>query len=178
MKKITLAVIGLSILRDGGIAIITRPGKSNPSPNGVHQFTPAQAARLAARTVGFAGPMALVSLKDFIDLSAGSATLTMDAEECIAGQPWENKATGETGTYEKNWTKYSNHELVLGHSALVTKAQLSYQGAMNSAATSPVAAPAVRNNARLGVTEETQGTDNTAENTSGAPAADPVSGND
>ena len=107
--QIKLVIIGMQFLPDGKAALITKPSKENPSQNGVHVVTEGQLKRICLRA-GLYNPDALKAL---IDLSNGSAQLVIDAEECKAGDTFK-KANGETGTYTKDWTKYNNHEVILG----------------------------------------------------------------
>lgn len=99
----------MQFLPDGKAAIITKPSKENPSQNGVHVVNEGQLKRICLRA-GLYNPDALKAL---IDLSNGSAQLVIDAEECKSGEAFK-KANGETGTYTKDWTKYNNHEVILG----------------------------------------------------------------
>ncbi len=150
---IRLAITGFAMLPDGGAAILTRPSKENPSPNGVHQLKPGQVQRIAQRTLGFNSPAAL---KHAIAASGGQAVLTIDKEEIKAGDAWENKLTGEKGTYgEKNggkdWTKYSNHEIELGLSATMKLMEITATAAINAGALALVAAAPVMKQPALGI---------------------------
>jgi hypothetical protein len=107
--QIKLAVIGMQFLPDGKAVILTKPSKQNPSENGSHVINEGQLKRICLR----AGVYNPTALKALIDLSNGSAQLIIDAEDVKAGETFK-KADGETGTYTKDWTKYNNHEIVLG----------------------------------------------------------------
>lgn len=157
---IKLAIIGFSMLPDGRAAVLTRPSKENPSPNGVHELKPGQLSRIAQRTLGFNSP---VALKHAIAASQGGAVLTIDREDIKAGDAWENKLTGEKGTYGeknggKNWTKYSNHEIELGLTATVKLMEITANAAINAGALAPVAAaPVVKQPQTLGIPGDTDG---------------------
>ena len=119
--KITLEVQGLQIVGDGKYALLTKPSKTNPSPNGVHIVNQAQIDRISERCLGVKN---VIGLKHMIQVSNGSAKLTIDAEDCKAGETF-TKANGETGTYTKDWVKYNNHEISLGIVAQMKLAELS-----------------------------------------------------
>lgn len=158
MKKIVLTVIGMQMLADGSAAVLTRPSSTNPSANGVHVLKPGQVARLSQRVLGFASPIALQQAVK-VGISSGTATLTIDAEECKAGAAWENKATGQTGVYEKDWTRYSNHELDLGMTVAMELLRISATAAMSAAIVhQPVAAVATAKPS-FGVTNATASTE-------------------
>ena len=124
MKSIKLVVLSMSLLPDGGAAIITQKGSTNPSPNGVHKVNQAQLARIATRAIGVNSP---VALKHLVDL--GGCTLSIDSEDCKAGDAFTNKTTGETGTYTKSWTKYSNHEIKLSFAGSMKLVEVSLSNA-------------------------------------------------
>lgn len=130
MKTLKLRIKGLELLADGGAAILTVEGKDNPSKNGVHQINTAQLRRICFRSLGFFSPIAL---KQYVEMSNGSATLNIDAEECKTGQPFENKKTGEKGVYSKDWTKYSNHEIKLGYVATEKLAEMATKVSLEDA---------------------------------------------
>lgn len=160
-KTISLAIVGLSMLPTGGAALLTRPSKENPSQNGVHQLTAGQLARIATRALGFNSPIAL---KHAISASAGQAVLKIDVEEIKAGEAWENKNTGEKGTYGsknggKDWTKYSNHEVELGFGATMKLMEIAATAAIAAQPLSPVSAPAA-NAPKFGITNDTPSGDN------------------
>lgn len=111
MKKVILSLLSVQLLTDGGAVLITKKSTDNPSANGVHKITAGQFQRIVTRALGFYNPIAFKAL---IDVCNGSAKLSIDKLECKTGDAWENKISGEKGTYTKDWTKYSNHEVVLG----------------------------------------------------------------
>lgn len=150
MKTIKLAVTGMSILADGGAAILTKVGPNNPSANGVHVMNAGQLSRLSTRVLGFDSPIAL---KHAIAVSNGSAILSIQCEDVKAGDVWENKRTDETGVHTKDYTKYSNHEIELGFAASMKMLEFAAIAGLNNAATfvPPVRKPV---NKALGVTAD------------------------
>lgn len=121
MKKITLAILGMQLLAEGKVALITKATPENPSKNGVHVLSEGQIRRISIRTLGVYNP---VALKHFVELSNGNAKLTIEAEECKAGEAFD-KADGSKGTYTKDWTKYQNHDIKLASVANVKLAEMS-----------------------------------------------------
>lgn len=139
MKKLTLSILEVQFLTGGAAVIITRPSKDNPSANGVHKLNAGQFQRIVERTLGVYNP---AGFKHIVSVANGAAKLTIDAEQCKAGDPWENKATGEKGVYLKDWIKYSNHAVELGAFATMKLAELSLsasfqQAAMNYSSVAP-----------------------------------------
>lgn len=167
MKKITVAVIGIQPLADGGAVVVTRPSKENPSPNGAFKLKAGAVARIAQRTLGIQGPLAFVALKQAIAASAGAAIMQVDAIVRKAGDVWKNEATGETGTYgEKNggkdWTDFRNHEIELPAQVMTSLLGMTYGAALSNHAAGiaqPAVAPVRRAVAPVAITEETAGTD-------------------
>lgn len=140
--QIKLNVIGIQEIGDGRVAILTKPSKQNPSPNGTHVMSEQQIKRIAKRTLGFESAR---DLKNLVELSNGAAVLTIDAEDCKTGDSFK-KANGETGTYTKDWTKYSNHELKLGIVAQMKLTEISLNFSLANATqvySAPKAAPVV-----------------------------------
>lgn len=177
MNKVNLPIIGIKPLPQGGIAVLTRPGKTNPSPNGVHVLKQAQAERIATRVLGFASPFAVALLIQAVGASVGQASLTVDAIEHKAGDAWENKTTGQKGTYgEKNggkdWTEYRNHEITLGVAAQTALMSTMLTTAMQTA--SPIGAVAAVAPARtpVAITEETPSGPDQGGSTNDEPAKD------
>lgn len=111
MKQLTLSLVRMIPLPDGGAALLTKVSAENPSPNGTHKFTADQISRLAVRTLGVSSSIALMHA---INTSNGAAKLNIQRFDRKTGEAWENKATGETGTYTKDWTEFRNHEVNLG----------------------------------------------------------------
>lgn len=116
MKKITLTLLDVQLLptpdaRGNFAVLITKVATNNPSKSGVHAISAGQLQRIVTRSLGFFNA---VTFKHIISLCNGAAKLTIDMEECKAGDTWTNVRTGETGTYEKDWIKYSNHAVELG----------------------------------------------------------------
>lgn len=152
-SKIVLSLIGMSMLADGGAALLTKPSPNNPSENGVHVMNAAQMARLATRALGFPS---VPALKQAIAVSSGAAKLVIDAELIKAGDVWENKATGETGIHTGSktpgkegepYTKYSNHEIELGFAASMKLLEITATIGMNTVAPlvqTPVATPVAK----------------------------------
>ena len=176
MKKITVAVIGMMLLPGGAVAILTRPGKDNPSKNGVFKLGPGAAARLSQRTLGFASPIAL---KQAIALSNGGASLTMDVVTHKAGDAWENKITGQKGTYgEKNggkdWVDYTNHELTVGAAASLEILKIAATAAIAEQATVVARNPVAAAQPQLGIPGDAPvaSTEETAADAAGADAAE------
>jgi hypothetical protein len=160
MKTIKLSVIGMSLLADGGAAILTKPSSTNPSANGVHVVNAGQLARLSTRALGFNSPMAL---KHAIGVANGAGILSIEATDVKAGDVWENKTTGETGVHTKDYTKYSNHELDLGFAVSMKMLEIAAMAGINNAApfvSTPKKAPVV-----LGVSADTTGTVDTTTST-------------
>lgn len=153
MKTIKLNITGVSLLANGEAAILTKPSTTNPSANGVHKVNAGQLNRLCMRTLGFYSPIAL---QQAINVSNGSAVLTIQAEDIKAGQPWENKTTGETGVHTKDYVKYSNHEIEVGFAASMKMFEIAAQVGIQSAATftSPVVKKAPVNT-NLGIPADT-----------------------
>lgn len=113
-RKVRVQVLSLQINQDGSGALITKQGKDNPSPNGVHVLRANQIARLSQRALGMANPIAL---KHTIAMSQGSTFLVLDAEDVKAGDVFTRKnadGTESEDKYTKDWTKTSNEELELG----------------------------------------------------------------
>lgn len=129
--QIKLTVLAIQLIGDGKIAVMTKPSRTNPSPNGVHVLNAAQAKRLSERTLGVDN---IIGLKHLVELSNGSAVLTIDAEECKAGDAY-TKSDKSTGTYTKDWTKFSNHEMKLGVAAQMKLAELSLANSFNQVQT-------------------------------------------
>lgn len=137
MKKIILQVLGISLFaqpdKNGNVAaILTKPSPSNPSANGVHTINEGQLRRIVTRSLGVFSP---VGFKHIIDTCNGSAKLTIDMEDCKSGDTYK-KRNGETGTYTKDWTKYSNHEVQLGVVGSMKLAELSLASAFQAQADS------------------------------------------
>lgn len=143
MKKIVLSVISVQLFaqpnsRGNVAAIITKPSSTNPSANGVHEINEGQLRRIATRCLGVYNP---IGFKHMIESANGAAKLTIDALECKTGEAYV-KSNGETGTYTKDWTKYSNHEISLGVVGSLKLAELSLKSSFDNIATSYTAAPA------------------------------------
>jgi hypothetical protein len=127
MKKITLTLLDVQLLPTpdarGNVAVlITKVATNNPSKNGVHAISAGQLQRIVTRAIGLFNP---IGFKHIVSLCNGSAKLTIDMEECKQGDAWKNERTGETGTYEKDWIKYSNHAVELGVLGSMKLAELS-----------------------------------------------------
>lgn len=137
-SQIRLIVIGMQFLPNGKAAIITKPSSTNPSENGVHVVNEGQLKRICLRA-GLYNPDALKAL---IDMSNGSAQLVIDAEECKTGDTFK-KANGETGIYTKDWTKYNNHEVILGAVAKAVIANKALERDVYERTYSRVSAPSV-----------------------------------
>lgn len=152
-NKIILAVIGCQLFDDGGAVLITKPSKENPSQNGVHKLNAGQFRRIVKRCVGVENA---IGFKHLIEMSNGTAKLSIDAELIKAGDTYVTKE-GETKTYEGakdadgkmkgdgSWTKHSNHEVTLGVAAQIklTELSLAHSFANAQAFVQPkVAAPA------------------------------------
>lgn len=168
MNKIHVAVIGIQPLADGGAVVITRPSKENPSANGVFKLKAGAVARIAQRTLGIAGPLAFVALKQAIAASAGAAIMSVDAITRKAGDVWKNEATGETGVYgakndNKDWVDYRNHEIELPAQVMTSLLGMTYGAALTSHAqgafVAPVAQPVRKAVVPAAITEETPGTE-------------------
>lgn len=145
MKKLSLSVIGVQLFSQpnsrGNVAVIlTKPSKENPSANGVHEVNGAQLQRIVTRCLGVFNP---IGFKHIIETCNGAAKLTIDALECKTGETYA-KANGETGTYTKDWTKYSNHEVSLGVIGSMKLAELSLASSFAQLATSYSAPVAVK----------------------------------
>lgn len=134
MKKLILSVLSIQLFaqpnsRGNVAAIITKPSKENPSANGVHEINEGQLRRIVSRTLGFYSP---IGFKHIVDACNGSVKLSIDALECKVGEAYK-KANGETGTYAKDWTKYSNHEVSLGIVGSMKLAELSLSAGVQEA---------------------------------------------
>jgi hypothetical protein len=174
MSTINLPIIGVKPLSQGGIVVLTRPGKNNPSPNGSHVFNQAQAQRIATRVLGFSSPLGIALLVQAVATSAGQATLSIEAIPHKAGDAWENKVTGQKGTYgDKNggqdWIEYRNQEITLGIGATAQLMTAMVGHAMATAEVGVPSAPA-RRNTPVAITADTPGTVNSEENTNDADA--------
>lgn len=110
MSKKNMSVICNRVVVDstnGRVFIIGKPSQVNAK--GAYAFSNQQFTNLAEQ--------AGLSTKQLIRNIAG-AKLSFDALYCVAGQPWVNEKTGESGTYgEKNggkdsW-KLSNYSIEL-----------------------------------------------------------------
>lgn len=145
MKKVVLSVLSIQLFaqpnnRGNVAAIITKPSKENPSANGVHEINEGQLRRIVTRCLGVFNP---IGFKHIIETCNGAAKLTIDAVECKAGETFE-KSNGEKGTYTKDWTKYSNHEVSLGVVGSMKLAELSLSASFQQAAASYSVAPTRR----------------------------------
>lgn len=133
MKTLSFPINDVQLTQEGNLVIITTPSKDNTK--GVFVMNAAQTARICQR-VGI--PSAL-AVKHIIGLSNGTSKLTIQSEDVKAGEAWTNSKTGETGTYTKDWTKLSNHEVKLGVVAQMKVAEFSLQAAFaNPMAFAPV----------------------------------------
>ncbi len=143
MKKIILQVLSIQLFaqpnsRGNVAAIITKPSKENPSVNGVHEINEGQLRRIATRCLGVFNP---IGFKHMIESCNGAAKLTIDALDCKIGDAYK-KSNGETGTYTKDWTKYSNHEVSLGVVGSMKLAELSLASSFQFATQSYTQDPA------------------------------------
>ena len=123
MKTLSFPINDVQLTAEGNLVIITTPSKDNAK--GVFVMNAAQTARICQR-IGI--PSAL-AVKHIISLSNGTSKLTIQSEDVKAGEAWINPKTGETGTYTKDWTKLSNHEVKLGLSAQMKVAEFALQAA-------------------------------------------------
>lgn len=172
-RKVRVQVLSLNINSDGSGALITKPSKENPSPNGVHVLRQGQVARLAQRALGVANPIAL---KHTIAMSNGSTYLVLDCEDVKAGDVFVRKNPDGTETedkYTKDWTKTSNEELELGAVASAKIAEIS----LGAAFSNPMmfAAPTQQTRQRVEAhvdeqTEQTAGEQTAGEQTGEIPA--------
>lgn len=158
IKQVKLNVISIKPLAEGKYAVLTKIGANNPSSNGVHVMNAGQIGRIALRAIGVESAP---SLMHAINISNGSAVLTMDSQLIKAGDVWENKVTGETGIHKGStkeghigepYTKYSNHEIELGFAASQKMLEVFASAAIANAAQF-VAAPKVTRPA-LGITAD------------------------
>ena len=147
MKKIVLTILGVQIFanpntRGNVCALIIKPSNQLVNSNGTQaqavELNEGQLRRVVSRALGIYNP---VGFKHIVELSNGSAQLTIDAETCKVGDAWENKATGEKGTYTKDWTKYANHEVKLGMVATMKLAEMSLTASFNAVAQGYAQAP-------------------------------------
>ena len=123
MKTIKIKIQGLQVREDGTLVVLTAPHAINAK--GAFVMNEAQTRRICQR----AGVPSAFGLKHVESLSNGTSFLTIQAEDCKAGDTWKNEKTGETGVYEKDWTKYSNHEIELGFASKMKLAELSLSAA-------------------------------------------------
>lgn len=176
MKKLTLSLLEVQLLADGGAVLITRPSKENPSANGVHKISAGQFQRIVTRSIGLFNPIAFKAL---IATCNGSAKLTIEATLCKVGEAWENKVTGEKGTYginadgtakegAKDWTKYSNHAVELGIVGQMKIAELAFGASMNIMAQSYAGAPVVAKQPVAANAENSQSTEEHTDDQSGS----------
>lgn len=117
IKTVSYPIKDIQLTQDGNLVIISTPTKSNPK--GVYAFNANQTVRICQR----AGVPHPLGLKHIVALDNGTAKITFQEEECIAGQAWTNGKEGaelKTGTYEKDWIKSSNHEVQLGFASKQT----------------------------------------------------------
>lgn len=122
MKTIKIKIQGLQVREDGTLVVLTAPHAINPK--GAFVMNEAQTRRICQR----AGVPSAFGLKHVESLSNGTSFLEIQAEECKAGDAYENK-NGEKGTYTKDWTKYSNHSIELGFASKMKLAELSLTAA-------------------------------------------------
>lgn len=113
MKTIKLQLLGLQIFaqpneRGNVAAAIVKPTKDYPY--GVMEISAGNLARISARTLGINHP---IGLKLAVDLSNGSASLSVNMEERKAGDTFK-KSNGEVGTIQKDHIAWNNHEITLG----------------------------------------------------------------
>ncbi len=157
-KKISLQITGVKPQPDGGIVIMTKVTKDNPSPNGNFVIKAGQAARIAARV----GVNSLTSLQYLVKIDNGSAVLTLDAKLVKAGDVWVNKVTGEEGIHKGStkpghegepYMDYRNHEIELGFAASNKLLELKEGGNNNAAPVyvTPIATFTKVANNKLGV---------------------------
>ena len=154
MKKLILNVLSVQMFaqpnsRGNVCAIITKPSSSNPSANGVHEVNQAQLQRIVTRCLGVYNP---IGFKHMIEVCNGAAKMTIDALDCKVGEAYK-KSNGESDTYTKDWTKYSNHEVSLGIIGSMKLAELSLSVSFNHAAEQYLQTPVTRKVAEVVVTE-------------------------
>ena len=164
MKKLILSVLSIQLFaqpnsRGNVAAIITKPSKENPSANGVHEINEGQLRRIVSRALGFYSP---IGFKHIVDACNGAVKLSIDAVECKVGEAYK-KANGETGTYTKDWTKYSNHEVSLGIVGSMKLAELSLSAGVQQATAMYSYAPAPRKEVVAEVEETTADANTTGE---------------
>jgi len=138
MKKVSLKLLALQIFaqaneRGNVAAAIVAPTKDYPY--GVMEISEGNLRRISTRCLGINHP---TGLKLAIDMSNGSAKLSVDMEERKAGDSFTKK-NGEKGTIQKDHIAWNNHEITLGLAAQTKLVEIALGGAY--ASQSPVFAP-------------------------------------
>lgn len=119
-KAVKVTIKDVQVNVNGNLVLICTPTKENPT--GVYSFNQGQTARICSR-VGIPNPYAL---KHVVGFSNGTSALQFIQEDVKTGEAWQQlkgKEVVKSGVYEKDWTKTTNHELVLGFAATTMIAQ-------------------------------------------------------
>lgn len=136
-REFKVVITDLQLNPDGSAFLITKPGKDNPSTNGVHKLRAGQVNRLSQRCLGIVSP---IGLKHLIGMSNGSAMYAGKCETIKAGDTYivkDDKGVETTHTYDGgvngSWEKTSNEEIQLGMVAKAKVAELSLSAAFAQA---------------------------------------------
>ena len=147
-------IIDVQLTNEGNLVLICASSKLNAK--GAFVMNAAQSARILQR----AGVPNVYALKHLVGISNGTSKMSMEVENCKAGDVWINVKDGTTGTYEKDWIKLSNHGIELGWAAQQKLVDASLAGAFSNAnnfvqsaprVQAPVAAVVEANDTDLGI---------------------------
>lgn len=160
-KTVNQSIIDVQLTNEGNLVLICAPSALNAK--GAYVMNAAQTARILQR----AGIPNVYALKHLVAITNGTTKMSMEVEECKAGDAWVNAKNNTSGTYEKDWTKLSNHGIELGWVAKQKLVDASLAGAFNNANNFVQAAPRVQAPAAVAVETNDndlgiKGTDETA----------------
>lgn len=133
-SKTQAVVIGIKSVEfdnNGQLVLVGQPNDFNPK--GSYVMNAAQEQRLLKRC----GLVSANTLKDLVAVSNGTSKLSYVASFNKAGEAWDNGKEGaarKSGTYTKDWTGFSNHEIDLGFIAKQKMADAALQFEMQARA--------------------------------------------
>lgn len=122
----TIAVREISQDRYNQLVIVAQPNEYNATGNYVMN------AQQEAFLLQKAGIPNRLGLKHLVAMSNNSTKLEFTAQFNKKGETWESKDKTRTGTYEKDWTQFSNFQIKLGFAAQAILADLALQGKLAS----------------------------------------------
>lgn len=140
---VTVSIKSIEFDNMDQLVVVTTPNSHNPK--GSYVMNAAQEARLLKRV----GLSHVSTLKHLVKLANGTAKLSFIASENKSGDVWDNGKIGaarKSGSYTKDWTGFSNHEIDLGFIAntmiaeMALKAEFENPGRRTSRIITPVVA--------------------------------------